>query len=195
MEVRRESNFLNTIDGYTAPWYEIAYDGQTGFVFGRYVKIDPGAKVDVDFPGKNADWSNRVARFVRDNLLSLGVRQSEIVKRLGPPVSSTEIENVEAGLPVTDHRLIYNGITFDIGGPNGEDNPPFSLKCTTDAYDFGELKVGSSVADVKRLLGEPSEVEGDTLMYRTILSAALSASFKIQNGKVTRIELWHVSYD
>jgi len=193
--VRCESNFLSTIDGYTAPWYEISYSEGTGYVFGRYVTIDPGAKVNVDYPSGNADWSNRLARFVRDNLASFGTRQSEIVKRLGKPISSKEISGVEAGLSVTNHRLTYDGITFDIYGPNDEDRGPFSLTCTTDAYDFGGLKVGSSAADVKRLLGEPSEVKGDTLWYETILSAAMGASFRIQNGMVTRIELWKISYD
>ena len=165
MEVSSETSYLSTIDGYTAPWYEVTFEGGKGyFVFGRYVKLDPGATVNVDYPSERADWSNRVARFVRDNLVSLGASQSDIVERLGKPISSTEIEGVEAGLTVTNHRLTYDGISFDIGGPNGEDKPPFSLTCTTDAYDFGGLKVGSPVADVKRLLGEPSEVEGDTLM-------------------------------
>jgi len=195
VEVRCESHFLSTVDGYTAPWYEISYSEGTGYVFGRYVKIDPGGTVNVDYPSERADWSNRVARFVRDHLVSLGAKQSEIVKRLGQPISSTELSGVEAGLTVTNHRLTYDGIIFEIYGPNGEDAGPFFLTCTADAYDFGGLKVGSSVADVKRLLGEPSEVKGDTLRYQTILSAEIGASFRIQNGKVTEIELWSVSYD
>jgi hypothetical protein len=196
VEVTSETSFLSTIDGYTAPWYEVIFEGRKGyFVFGRYVKLAPGATINVDYPTENTDWSNRVARFVRDNLLSLGAKQSEIVKRLGKPISSTEIIGVEAGENVTNHRITYEGISFDIGGPNGEDNPPFSLTCTTDAYEFGGLKVGSPVEDVKRLLGETDRVDGDRLVFGTTLSAYLAAVFKIENGKVTWILLENVSYD
>ncbi|MBN2223070.1 MAG: hypothetical protein JW765_00190, partial [Deltaproteobacteria bacterium] len=156
VEVRSETSFLDTIDGFTAPWYEIIFEGRYGYyVFGRYVTVDPGATVNVDYPDENADWSNRVARYVRDNLVSLGATQSEIVRRLGKPISSENIIGVEAGETVTNRRITYDGISFEVYGPGPQDGYPYRLTCTSGAYDFGGLKVGSSMTDVKRLLGEP----------------------------------------
>ena len=193
MEVLTETDFLNTIDGYTAPWYEISYGGQTGYVFGRYLKLDGGTTVDIDPTNR---YNNRITRFVRDNLALFGTSQLDIIKRLGQPISSTEYESVEAGLTVKNHRLTYDGISFEISGQNGDDDGlAFSLTCTTGSYNFGELRVGSPVTDVKRILGEPDRVDGDRHTYSTILSAIHSASFRIQNGKVTEITLSSLSYD
>jgi uncharacterized protein YraI len=195
VEVTFETDSLDTLDGYTAPWYEIAYREQRGDVFGKYVKLDGGITVNIGYPIGVKDHSNRVARFVRDELTSFGTSQSYIVKRLGEPISSTEREDIEAGATAINHTLTYDGISLEIKGVNGEDGYPFSLTCTTGSYNFGGLKVGSPVADVKRILGEPDRVDGDRLTYSTILSAIHSASFRIQNGKVTEITLSSRSYD
>jgi len=195
VEVKSETTFLSTIDGHTAPWYEIVFGGKTGYVFGRYVTIDPGAKVNVDYPDKNADYSNRVARFVRDNLASLGATQSEIVKRLGPPVSTREIVSVDLDRITPDHAITYDGISFEIYGTNGADGSPYRLTCTSGSYSFDGLKVGSSEADVRTFFGGPGRADGDHLIFDAMLSAYLSAVFRIENGKVTWIRLENVPYD
>jgi uncharacterized protein YraI len=192
VEVRSETDFLDTVDGYTGPWYSIAYGGESGFVFGRYVKIDRSATVYI-YPENRT--SELILRYIRDNLASFGTSQSYIVKRLGQPIKSLEREDIEAGAPATNHTLVYDGISFDVFGRSGEDMPPFSLTCTTDAYDFGGLKVGSPVADVKRVLGEPNSVDGNWIEYFATGSAAFGASFKIQNGKVVEIRLSALPYD
>ncbi|MBN2224192.1 MAG: hypothetical protein JW765_05915 [Deltaproteobacteria bacterium] len=208
VEALRKTNFTDTIDEYTAPWYRIAHGVDTGYVFGRYVAPDAGVTINV----MDRASEPYIVHFVNAGLRSFGATDAEIIKRLGEPVSINKYKGAGIFEDLSYHRLVYEDISFEMSGQPGGGGI-WALLCTSDSYEFGGLRVGSMVADVKRLLGEPTMTndvmiryqynaggdtpdpyrkEGDIFTYYEALNAA---SFRIVDGRVTEIALYNDAYD
>jgi hypothetical protein len=211
VEAREKTDYSDTVDGYSAPWYGIVHNGQIGYVFGRYVKLDEGVTLDLLHPTPTEYFQDQITRFVDEGLQEFGKTDSEIIEKLGRPVSSKEYDGVIHAYfyeGETFHTLTYNGITFDMHGPAG--NGTISeITCTSGSYEFSGLKVGASVGDVMRMLGTPyrtdyhntyrslqiidgalvsrNDVKGYTLVYRAYLHYVI---FGVLDEKVTEISLY-----
>jgi hypothetical protein len=48
IEVTGKSPVTETIDGYADSWYAVTYQGKKGYIFGRFVALDPGVAVPVE---------------------------------------------------------------------------------------------------------------------------------------------------
>jgi hypothetical protein len=208
VEVLGKTDFTDTIDEYTAPWYRVKHGKDDGYVFGRYVAPDAGVTINV----MDRAAEPYIVHFVNVGLRSFGETDAEIIKRLGEPVSVKKFKGGGIFEGLSYYRLVYEGIVFEMGGLPGEGGV-WALLCTSGSYEFGGLRIGSTVADVKRLLGEPTMTnepmiryqysvkgdtpdpyrkEGDILTYYEVLNAA---SFRIVDGKVKEIALYNDSYD
>ncbi len=94
VEVISRTDFTDTIDGYAAPWYGIDYGQYGGFVFGRYVKLDPGATV-LPLP-TNDIYGDRVSRFIARGLYKFGKGTPDVIATLGQPISTRPREGRRA---------------------------------------------------------------------------------------------------
>jgi hypothetical protein len=211
VEAREKTDYSDTVDGYSAPWYGIVYNGQIAYVFGRYVEVDEGVTLDLLHPTPTEYFYDQITRFVDDGLQEFGKTDSEIIEKLGPPVSSKEYDGVIHAYfyeGETFHSLTYDGISFEMHGPAG--NGTISeMTCTSGSFKFNGLKVGSSVEDVKRVLGTPyltdyhnthrslriadgalvsrNDVKGYTLVYRANLHYVI---FGVLDEKVTEVTMY-----
>jgi hypothetical protein len=209
VKVLEKTDFSDTVEGYTEPWYRIREGNDTGYVFGRYVKVDAGVTVDTIKPGSDMYFANQVFRFVDAGLNSFGTKESEIVKELGRPISTKKYKGYGIMEPFSYYRLTYDGIIFEMDGHPGT-GTVWGIVCTTGSYEFGGLRVGSPVADVKRLLGKPyptgevniirlpySDEDAQTRPDRTLgdmlwyPAAIPNARFRIVSGQVTEIALFY----
>ena len=216
VEVKEKTDYSDTVDGYSAPWYGIVYNGQIAYVFGRYVDVDEGVTLDILHPDPTDFFFDQISRFVDDGLKEFGKTDSEIIAKLGPPVSSKEYDGIMVAYfyeGMKFHTLTYDGITFEMFGPAG--NGTISeMTSTSGLYKFNGLKVGSSVEDVKRKLGAPylidyrnkyrsrhivdgvvvsrDDVTGHTLVYRADLKYAV---FGVLDEKVTEINVYVIEVD
>ncbi|MBN2224515.1 MAG: SH3 domain-containing protein [Deltaproteobacteria bacterium] len=195
IEVIGKTGFIDTIDGRTARWYKTS---TWGWVFGAFVSVDEGASVPaLPFKFESEDGVPRLT-FVIGGLKPFGDKKSEIIQKLGKPISETRKKSTCADLPDTFfYTLTYKDIVFrGIDGGWGESL--YSVTYITDAYDFYGLKVGSSVADVERLLGkayrekDPEGVEG--FSYSGEKSGFVGwngVNFAIgKNNTISSIEFW-----
>jgi hypothetical protein len=208
VEALGKTDFTDTIDGHTAPWYRINHGKDDGYVFGRYVTPDEGVTISV------LDRASEpyIVHFVNVGLGTFGRTDVQITKKMGKPISVEKYKGEGIFEPFSYYRLIYEGIYFEMFGQPGEGGV-WALLCTSGSYAFSGLRVGSPMADVKRLLGEPTMAnepmiryqhntkgyapdpyrkEGDILTYYEALNAA---SFRIVDGKVKEIALYNDSYD
>jgi uncharacterized protein YgiM (DUF1202 family) len=48
IEVTAKSPVTETIDGYPDSWYAVTYQGKKGYIFGRFVALDPGVAVPAE---------------------------------------------------------------------------------------------------------------------------------------------------
>ncbi|MBN2224516.1 MAG: hypothetical protein JW765_07575 [Deltaproteobacteria bacterium] len=201
VDVQYVSDFTDTVDGVTAPWYCIECGdgllsyGNSGFVFGRYVALDPGATA-ASLPRSHSYYVDPIERFIQHGLHVCGVSEAAIIKNLGRPVSIKESRSEDNYILdgyVVNRRLTYRDIVIEIrtraeARPDNRDDIHL-LSTTGNAYSFGGLAVGSTAADVKRLLGAPAEETVESLTYRDNSMGVHTAVFGLRNGVVTGIEL------
>ena len=80
VEAQYVSDFTDTVDGYTAPWYYIKCGdgllswGNSGFVFGRYIALDPGAAA-APLPRSHSSYVDPIERFIQHGLHVFGARR------------------------------------------------------------------------------------------------------------------------
>lgn len=213
IEVLERTDSTDTIEGHTAPWYKIKHVGNTGYVFGKYVELDEGISIYVIDPSSIEYFNIQLIRFVYSGLYAFGTKDSEIIEKLGQPISVTEYKGFGIFEGEIYHRLTYEGISFELYGPAGEGSI-WAMRCATNLYEFSGFRVGSPVEDVKCILGKPNmigdgmiryryssekdtfmnpdQIEGDILTYYNFPEAA---SFRIINGKVTEIAIYFDAYD
>ena len=183
IDVYARTDSTDTINGRTAPWYQTKYEM---WIFGGFVKLDQGVEVpSVSLPSGNSDL---MARFFEEGLHSFGSTKSEIVKRLGQPNSVTESKGYNKGDFFSE--MAYDGLriltyTADNGITICE------LTCTSDAYDFGGVKVGYSVTDLDRVFGnqehELSRHTDGSEYYIYWIQSRVYVSFKIERERVIEI--------
>jgi hypothetical protein len=192
------SDFTDTVDGVTTPWYFIKCGegllnwGDSGFVFGGYIELDPGATVS-PLERNLSGYVDPIERFIQRGLHAFGADEAAVVKTLGRPASIKEYDprGECAYLAYAfGRRLAYRDIVIEIRretktGPEDIHR----LSTTTGAYEFGGLKVGSAAADVERVLGTPFEKTGQSLTYRDGIMVVHEAVFKLRDGVVTEIIL------
>ena len=208
VEAAYVSDFTDTIDGYTAPWYYIVCTGcakrllnidNSGYVFGRYVAIEPGAAVPLL---RDRSWyEDPIERFIKRGLNVCGINEAAIIKTLGRPVSTTdyktEDDNADGGY-VFRRRLTYRSIVIEMRKKTEYWPEEISkLTMTTDAYAVNGLKVGSTPEDVERVLGAPAEKTDRSLMYHDAgYFGSHTAVFTIRDGVVTeRSSMPHTAID
>jgi hypothetical protein len=155
IEVIGKTGFTDTIDGRTARWYKTS---KRGWIFGAFVSLNEEARVPLLSFEYESEDGVPMFTFVVKGLKAFGDTKSEIMKKLGKPVSETRKKSTCADLPDTFfYTLSYKDVIFrGIEGNWGEQL--YDVTYVTDAYDFYGLKVGCSVADVQRVLGEGGRV-------------------------------------
>jgi hypothetical protein len=204
VEAKNVLDLTDTIDGYTAPWYYIEFkkglltNADSGYVFGRYVNLDPRTTVP-PLPRSNEWYFDPIERFIQKGLHVFGNSESAIVKKLGRPISITEgkseYDYTPSGYRI-ERRLTYPDIVIDIRKDTKTDpDNIYKLSITTGAYEFGGLKVGSTVADVERVLGTPAEKTGESHTYHDSGLGVHDAVFKMRDGVVIEIILDTTYYD
>jgi hypothetical protein len=175
-----KTDFSETIGGHTAPWYQVSHGDITGFVFGRFLELDSG---------KTTGGEERVLRFIKGGLEKFGKTESEILKRLGDPISLTS-EKVESvywpGKLDIRHRLVYDGVVVGIHEYSGGEKLIHMVTVAKGPYEFDGLKVGRSISDVRRLLGDGQLVDGDKLIYHDYAGYYM-VTFTISDGAVVEI--------
>jgi hypothetical protein len=193
IEVVGETDFTDTIDGYSAHWYKVSWYKVSlgmhfGFVFGQYIVPDAGANVPVLSMGKDLDLMNA---FIIRGHDALGDTKSEVLKKLGPPLSETKKKN-KCAMPGEEsfyYTLTYKDVLFRGYGLEESDFPIYSVTYTTSAYNFLGLKVGSSVSDVERLLGKGQRYSDDGIHDSSTLyyygETYFYADFETDGKKVT----------
>jgi hypothetical protein len=201
VEVQYVSDFTDTVDGVTAPWYFIKCGdgllsyGNYGFVFGRYLALDPDTEVP-PLPRGPSSYVDPIERFIQHGLHSLGINEAEITNNLGQPLSITKVKSEDNYILdgyVVNRRLTYRDIVIEIrtraeARPDNRDDIHL-LSTTGNAYSFDGLKVGSTVADVRRVLGGPAEETVESLTYRDNSMGVHEAVFTLRDGVVTEIVL------
>lgn len=185
VEVTGVTDFSDTIDGYTAPWYRIKYGKYDAwaYVFGNFVKLDAGVTVPEETP---THWLG---------LGMFGSSEDEVIEALGQPVSRDEKRFAEG---VSDgHRLVFGNDRLDFGGVVAEFNVVadgtdiWKITYKDSAHSIGGLKVGCAVSDVKSLLGSPDIEGSDLIVYN--FNSCCPISFTIRSGVVIEISFESVS--
>ncbi len=193
VQVISRTDFSDTIDGYAAPWYEIVYGEYGGFVFGRYVKLDPGVSVPPLGPGEL--YGDPVSRFIMHGLYNFGKSTPDVLKTLGQPIS--RVHEKAEGLIVGVDTLTYKGLVISTRGIESGKTFVFMVTCTTPAYAFDTLKVGSPISDVERVLGPPQQPydPGDESVSYYNISGFDWVTFMLKNGTVTEISFYESMAD
>jgi hypothetical protein len=201
VEVEYVSDFTDTVEGHTAPWYFIECEdgllsyGDSGFVFGRYVALDPGA-APAPLPRSHSSYVDPIERFIQQGLHAFGVSEAAIIKNLGRPVSIKESRSEDNYILdgyVVNRRLTYRDIVIEIrtraeARPDNRDDIHL-LSTTGNAYSFDGLRVGGTAADVRRVLGAPAEETVESLTYRDGVLEVHEAVFRLRGGAITEIIL------
>jgi hypothetical protein len=193
VEVISRTDFTDTIDGVSAPWYGIDYGEYGGFVFGRYVKLDPGATV-LPLP-TNDIYGDRVSRFIVRGLYRFGKGTPDVIKTLGQPTS--RVHEKASGLIVGVETLTYNGLVIGAREIEGGKTFVYTVECTNPAYDFNGVKVGSTFWDMQRVLGPPVEpyTPGDeTITYYNVTGLDW-VTFTMRGETITGIAFYSAMAD
>jgi hypothetical protein len=185
VEAKGVTNYSDTIDGYTAPWYHVGYgEFYFAFVFGKFIKPDAGVEVPpLDDP---------ISYFASIGLYAYGKTESDVIKNLGEPVSRAEEKysppwsDGSIALIVANHTLRYEGIVAEAYEYEDGRRTVHKVTITTGSFSLWGLKVGSSVTDAERILGAPNRIDGDYLIYYNNVQS-LIAGFFVRKGKVTEI--------
>ena len=192
VEVVAKTDFSDTINGSTAAWYELSGADGYGYVFGQFIELDPG--VAVPPLDSNEPYSDPMFSFMRHSMEMFGGTASAIIKTLGQPVSRTEEKWESHYVPDKyeyDRTLTYSGLVVKVSALEGDHEYVYWLSLTTDAYAVNGLRVGSTVADVERVLGPQTKIEGESLVYCTRyyddMCTDIHVSFKIKDGIVVEI--------
>jgi len=175
-----KTDFTETIGGHTAPWYEISHGDIRGFVFGRFVSLD----------SEGTAGKEDILPYIKGGLDRFGKTESDILKKLGDPISriSKEVESVYwPGKLDIRHQLTYDGLVIGIHEYAGGKKIIYMVAVTADSYEFGGLKVGSSPSDVRRILGNEQLIDGDRLIYHDYAGYYM-VTFTISGGAVAEIK-------
>jgi hypothetical protein len=133
-----------------------------------------------------------MVRFFEEGVHSFGSTRSEIVGRLGQPISETKSEGFNEG--DFFYEIAYDGIIILTYKDKSGGFTVCEVTCTTDAYDFDGVKVGCSVTDLHRIFGDqvyrPSrDAEGvDYISYSAGNYPYIN--FKIERERVIEIGFW-----
>ena len=163
VEVIARTDFTDTIEGRTAPWYKL---GQSNWVFGGFVALDPGA--DVPTVSLVSGDPGITSRFIIEGLYAFGKTRSEVTEKLGPPLSvekETHESVIAPGELLNVYVLSYDGVVIESLEYNDDPGCIASTTYTTDAYDLGGLRVGSPASDVERILGPQCEKQVDKVSF------------------------------
>jgi hypothetical protein len=190
VQVISRTDYSDTIDGHAAPWYEIVYGDYGGFVFGRYVKLDPG--VSVPPLAKDDLYGDPVSRFIMHGLYRFGKGEPDVVKTLGKPVSRAHEK--AGGLIIGVTTLTYDGLVIGIRETEDRRTFVYTIVCKTPAYEFETLRVGSSLSDVRGLLGPPQGPGTETVTYYDV-SGFHWVTFTLQGGTVVGIDFYEAMAD
>jgi hypothetical protein len=175
-----KTDFIETIGGDTAPWYEISHGDIRGFVFGAFVSLDS--------EGTSAGKKD-ILVFIKGGLEKFGKTESDILKRLGEPTSRTS-EKIDSvywpGKIDIRHRLVYDGLVIGIHEYSGGKKLVHMVTVTKGPYEFDGLKVGSSPSDVRRILGDKPPADGNRLIYHDYAGYYM-VTFTISGGAVVEI--------
>lgn len=174
-----KTDFTETIGGHTAPWYEVSRGEIRGFVFGRFLELDT----------EGTTGSENILTFIKDGLGRFGKTESDIIDKLGEPASRTseEVDSVYwPGKIDIRHRLVYDGLVVGIHEYSGGEKLVHMVSVTKGPYEFDGLKVGSSISDVRRLLGDGQLVDGNKLIYHDYAGYYM-VTFTISDGAVVEI--------
>jgi hypothetical protein len=169
MEVVAKTDFSDTIEGRTSPWYKFRgwNEHLPRYVFGAFVKLDAG--VEVPTVSLKSGDKDLMTAFIVEGLFAFGKHKSEVEKKLGPPLSETK----ERGQPMPGNEgfefylytLLYDGVVIR-GTESDEAEWIYEVSYTSDAYDLGGVRVGCSVEDVERVLGPAfKDPENPSHMY------------------------------
>jgi hypothetical protein len=185
VEVISRTDFTDTIDGVSAPWYGIVYGQYGGFVFGRYVTVDPGATV---LPLPTTDiYGDRVSRFIVRGLHKFGRSEQDVAKTLGKPIS--RVHEKATGLITGISTLTYNGLIIGFWEVEDGKTIAYMVDCAARAYEFDTIKVGSTLWDVQRVLGPPPQpyAAGDETITYYDVSGFEWVTFTMRNETVIGI--------
>jgi hypothetical protein len=185
VEVVEKTNFRDTIDGFTEPWYEIVHGAVIGFVFGKFIALDSG--ISVPLMRTDEFYGDPTSRFIMRGLHTFGKNESDVIKTLGKPISRNDQKG--SGLVVSVSTLTYDGLVIGIRGLEDKRRLVYTVSCTTGAYMFDGLRIGSSRSEVETLLGITHNAEKDFLTYLDITGFHW-VSFTIRDGKVIEINFY-----
>ena len=191
VEVQAQTDVSATVEGYTADWFIVNHKGNTGFVFGRYIKLDFGVTVPLQPTGPQ----DPVGRLVAGALGRFGQTEAEITGTLGRPMNVTETPVTNPHWPEktdTIRELNYAGLVIGIYRVYDGKSFVYSMTVTDARYKFDGIGVGSSMNTVTRLLGSPVDVEGDTRLYQDREIGIYSARLTMRNGVVTEIRFFAI---
>jgi hypothetical protein len=188
VQVISRTDFTDTIDGYAAPWYGIVYGEYGGFVFGRYVKVDPAAIV-LPLPTDDI-YGDRVSRFIVRGLYRFGKGTPDVIASLGQPIS--RVHEKAGGLIVGVETLTYNGLVIGIWEIEGGKTFVYSITCTTPTYEFNGLKVTSTFSDMQRILGPPPQpyASGDETVTYYNVTGLQWVMFTLRNDVIVEISFY-----
>jgi hypothetical protein len=188
VQVISRTDFTDTIDGYAAPWYGISYGEYGGFVFGRYVKLDSGF-VPLPLP-TNDIYGDRVSRYIARGLYNFGKSEPDVIKTLGQPAS--RVHEKAGGLIVGVSTLTYTGLVISTREIESGKTFVYTVDCTTPAYEFNGLKIGSTLWDIQRVLGPPTQpyAAGDETITYYNVSGFEWVTFTMRNDAVSEIAFY-----
>jgi hypothetical protein len=184
VEVIAKTDYTDTIQGHTAPWYKLQYPmyNLPLFVFGAYVELDAGVEVPtISLKSGNGDVATA---FILEGLYAFGKHKSDVKKKLGEPISETK----ERGKSIPGgeeyefylYTLVYDGVVIrDYESAGGE--WIYEVSYTGEKYDIRGVRVGSSVADMERFLGSAFKDSGDVVPYY------YHFHWKTDGGRITEI--------
>jgi len=193
VQVISRTDFTDTIDGVSAPWYGIDYGRYGGYVFGRYVTLDPGV---VPLPLPTTDiYGDRVSRFIVRGLHMFGRSEQDVVKTLGRPAG--RVHETSTGLITGVNTLTYNGLVIGVWEVEDGKTFVYTGDCTTPAYEFDTVKVGSTFWDIQRVLGPPTEpyAAGDETITYYNISGFQWVTFTVKNENVVKITFLAIPAD
>jgi hypothetical protein len=186
VDVRARTDIRATVDGYTADWFIVRHGGNVGFVFGRYIRLDPGVVVPVEATGPQ----DPVGRLVSSALGAFGRTEAEIVATLGRPLTVSEQTFPNRHWPgKTDatRELRYVGLVVGIYRVYDGKAFVYSITVTDTRYRFDGIGVGDPISAINRILGPPGSVEGDALTYYDQETGYYYATFTVTGGVVREI--------
>ncbi len=125
--------------------------------------------------------------------VTIGTPRSEVIATLGTPAQVETGHDDIMGMGSWE-RLMYDGLMVEVIRPDSEvprHAEPYVAVMEISGASWvtaSDLRVGSSRADVIRLLGRPDRTEGESFFYYTkVFDGHIRVEFR--NGVVWRIEV------